>query len=235
MKKIFALSAIIVVIAVIFASCGSKPGNDTETSAVFESYATLPALPTEEENEFEDLQQTEAQTAAFSAEVLTEHQTSAAGEKPAAAQQPSAATTAPVTQQPETAQQPAPTQQSGTTTEKYKKTGTMHFSDSPDNKYLASVASKYNVDPSLLAAIYTVPDANGNIVLRFNGEKDSSGRLIRNESTLVCIYSIDKAFNSKCASEDDALNEYSYGEMKVMYLSATRYILPEFEKELSYK
>lgn len=235
MKKIFALSAIIVVISVIFASCGSKPGNDTETSAVPESFATLPALPTEEQNEYEDLQQTEAQTAAPSAAEQTDPQTADVYEKPTEAQTTPAAPVTTSAQQPETVQQPAVTQQSDTTTEKYKKTGTMHFSDNPDNKYLAAVASKYGVESSLLAAIYTVPDANGNIVLRFNGEKDSSGRLIRNESTLVCIYSIDKALNSKCASEDEALNEYSYGEMKVMYLSATRYILPEFEKELSYK
>ena len=223
-----------VIIAVIFASCGTKPGDNTEASAAFESYATLPALPTEEQTDFMTLPPLESLTAQPGAEQPSQP-TASADEQPTAAPT-AAAPTVPAAQQPETAaQQPAPSQQSGTTTEKYKKTGTMHFSDSPDNKYLASVASKYNVEPSLLAAIYTVPDANGNIVLRFSGEKDSSGKLIRNESTLVCIYSIDKAFNSKCASENESLNEYSYGEMKVMYLSATRYILPEFEKELSYK
>ena len=124
------------------------------------------------------------------------------------------------------------TESAETTTELYKRTGTMQFSDSADNKYLAAVASKYSVDPKYLAAIYTVPDANGNIVLRFDGSADASGKLIRNADTLVAIYSIDKEMNSKCASEDTSINEYNYVEMKTMFFTTTTYIIPKFENVL---
>ena len=120
------------------------------------------------------------------------------------------------------------------TTEKvYEKTGEMLFSDSADNKYIKAVANKYGVDAKTLAVLYTVPDNDGNIVLQFDGSTDTDGKLIRNESTLIAIYSVDKNLNSKRASEDRSLNEYSYGEMKVMFFSTTKYIMPEFQEELN--
>ena len=228
MKRFFAAFAALIIIICIFASCSAKPGTDDSSESGEEStmIATLPPLPEPSTTSAYDT------TGAFISET---EQTSAAvtesgSQIPVTVPRESAA--APQTEVPQTA---APTAAPTVpeTTEKYKKTGVMHFSDSPDNKYLAAVASKYGVDAKLLAAIYTVPDANGNIVLRFSGEKDAKGKLIRNESTLVCIYSIDKSLNSKCASEDAALNEYSENEMKVMYLSLTKFILPKFEKELS--
>ncbi len=120
------------------------------------------------------------------------------------------------------------------TTEKvYEKTGKMVFSDSADNKYIKAVANKYGVDAKSLAVLYTVPDNDGNIVLQFDGSTDTNGKLIRNESTLIAIYSVDKNLNSKRASQDRSLNEYSYGEMKVMFISTTQYIMPEFQDELN--
>lgn len=119
-----------------------------------------------------------------------------------------------------------------TTVRELKKTGEMEFSESKDNKYLASVAKKYNLNTENLVAIYTVPDNNGNLVLEFDGSCDSNGKPIRTADTLTAIYSIDKDFNSKRASETTELNEYSYGEMKVMFMSTTKYIMPKFEKEL---
>ena len=120
------------------------------------------------------------------------------------------------------------------TTEKvYEKTGEMAFSDSADNKYIKAVSNKYGVEAKTLAVLYTVPDNDGNIVLQFDGSTDADGKLIRNESTLIAIYSVDKNLNSKCASEDRSLNEYSYGEMKVMFISTTKYIMPEFQEELN--
>lgn len=125
-----------------------------------------------------------------------------------------------------------PTQQA--TTEKvYEKTGEMAFSDSADNKYINAIVKKYGVNPENLVTLYTVPDNDGNIVLEFDGSKGSDGKLIRNESTLIAIYSIDKNLNSKRASETLSLNEYSYGEMKVMFMTTTKYIMPEFETELN--
>ena len=129
----------------------------------------------------------------------------------------------------------APTEQTPTeTTEKvYEKTGEMAFSESSDNKFIKSVADKYGVDSKNLVVFYTVPENDGNMVLEFNGSTDSNGKPIRNKNTLVAIYTIDKNLNSKRASKDSSLNEYSYGEMMVMYMTTTTYIMPEFEAQLN--
>ncbi len=111
-----------------------------------------------------------------------------------------------------------------------EKTGEMAFSDQADNRYIAAIASKYGVDAKKLVALYTVPENDSNIVLEFDGTENADGTLVRNKSTLVAIYSIDRELNSKRASEDKALNEYSYGEMKVMFFSTTTYIMTEFEE-----
>ena len=102
-----------------------------------------------------------------------------------------------------------------------EKTGEMAFSDQPDNRYISAIASKYGVDAKKLVALYTVPENDSNIVLEFDGTENADGSLVRNKSTLVAIYSIDRELNSKRASENKALNEYSYGEMKVMFFSTT--------------
>ncbi len=120
-----------------------------------------------------------------------------------------------------------------TTTEKYKKTGKSIFSDDKNNKYLKAVAKKYNVLPETLACVYTVPDTNGNIVLQFDGSVDKNNRYIRNNDTLIAIYTIDKELNSKRASNDESLNEYEYGEMKTMFFSVGNWIIPKFETELN--
>ncbi len=134
-----------------------------------------------------------------------------------------------------TQQSPAlePTETPVTTEKVYEKTGEMAFSDSADNKYIKAIVDKYGVNAKNLVALYTVPDNDGNIVLEFDGTTDSNGKLIRNKDTLVSIYSVDKNLTSKRASETLSLNEYSYGEMKVMFFSTTKYIMPEFEAELN--
>ncbi len=120
-----------------------------------------------------------------------------------------------------------------TTTEKYKKTGKSIFSDDKNNKYLNAVAKKYKVLPETLACVYTVPDTNGNIVLQFDGSVDKNNRYIRNNDTLIAIYTVDKNLNSKRASNDEDLNEYEYGEMKTMFFSVGNWIIPKFETELN--
>lgn len=113
------------------------------------------------------------------------------------------------------------------------KTGEMAFSDDPDNRYIKAVADKYNVDPQKLVALYTVPQNDSNTVLEFSGKTDSSGKIIRNSSTLVAVYTIDAELNSQCASKDSSKNEYDSGEMMVMFFAVTTYIMPEFENELN--
>ena len=129
------------------------------------------------------------------------------------------------------AEEPSSNEES--TTSKYTRTGESVFTDDKNNKYLSAVAKKYNLDADTLVAIYTIPDANGNIVLEFDGSKDENGKPVRNEKTLVAIYSIDKEFNSKRASEDSSLNEYSDIEMKTMFFTVNKYLIPKFENELN--
>lgn len=129
---------------------------------------------------------------------------------------------------------PTQTQAESTTVPKpsisVEKTGDMAFSDDAENRYISAVASKYGVDAKKLVALYTVPENDSNIVLEFDGTKNADGTLVRNKNTLAAIYSIDRELNSKRASEDRSLNEYSYGEMKVMFFSTTTYIMNEFEE-----
>jgi hypothetical protein len=112
------------------------------------------------------------------------------------------------------------------------KTGEMAFSDSPDNRYIKSIADKYSVNAENLVAIYTVPQNDSNMVLEFSGKTDASGKLVRNSSTLVAIYTIDASLVSKRASKDNSKNEYPSGEAMVMFMTVTTYIMPEFRDKL---
>lgn len=120
-----------------------------------------------------------------------------------------------------------------TTTEKYQKTGESLFTEDRNNKYLKAVAEKYGLDYNNAVCIYTVPDANGNVVLEFDGSVDKNNRYIRNNDTLIAIYTIDKNMNSKRASENESLNEYEYVEMKTMFFSTKKWLIPKFENELN--
>lgn len=198
----------------LFAACGrGEVINADVTLPAGQTETTLPAL-----SETAATQQfSQPASEAYTGETSTEAVSEAPTEAPE--------TAAPVTE--------ALTEGESTTQYELKKTGEMAFSDSADNKYLAAVAKKYNLDTSLLAAIYTVPDNNGNIVLLFDGSRDDNGRLIRTPDTLKAVYSIDAQLNSECASEDEELNECSFGEMKVILFTVTKHIMPQFEKELN--
>ncbi len=119
-----------------------------------------------------------------------------------------------------------------TTAKTYEKTGEMEFSEDPENRYIAAVAEKYKVETKNLVCLYTVPENDSNIVLEFDGTVDKNGIVVRNKKTLVSIYSIDKNLNSKRASKDSKLNEYSNAEMKVMFFATTEHIMPKFEDKL---
>lgn len=125
------------------------------------------------------------------------------------------------------------TQAESESSTKYARTGESVFTDDPSNKYIAAVAEKYDLNAALLAAVYTIPDADGNMVMEFDGTTDENGRLIRNADTLIAIYTVDKSLNSKRASNDSSKNEYSLIESKTIFFSVTKYIIPKFENELS--
>lgn len=223
MKKYLLMILSAVVICAVFTSCekSSKKTDDdnstTQTTAT-EVYQPMEQMQTANVAPVENsTQTTQAQTTGKAATVASQ---------PQVTEKKNSDTTV------KHSEQNAPTKTESTTVRELKKTGEMEFSDSAKNKYLTSVAKKYKLDTDNLVAIYTVPDNNGNLVLEFNGELDENGKPIRTAETLIAIYSIDKELNSKRASENTELNEYSYGEMKVMFMSTTKYIMPKFEKEL---
>lgn len=206
----FLLAAVIILSA--FSACGKNAGNETDSTSAFES-------------EINDLSDFNTTVGGVYSETVFE---------------PSLQKTEPLSTAKETeaerteVQSSAP--QAGVSEEsstKYERTGESVFTDDPTNKYISAVVSKYGADPSLLAAVYTIPDADGNIVMEFDGTRDENGRLQRNADTLVAIYTVDKNLNSKRASDDKSKNEYSTIESKTMFFSVTKYIIPKFENELN--
>lgn len=222
MKKIFVKVLAVISALLMLCACGKVTASKYETT---DNYNTTAPSTTSAYNFH-----TEAVNVSIPETSVTPSSTQPVSETPVTNELPQ-------TQEVSTMQQaPIVTEQEtvAPTTEKvYEKTGEMLFSDSADNKYIKAVTNKYGVDAKTLAVLYTVPDNDGNIVLQFDGSTDENGKLIRNENTLIAIYSVDKNLNSKRASENSSLNEYSYGEMKVMFISTTKYIMPEFQEELN--
>ena len=123
---------------------------------------------------------------------------------------------------------------------KYKRTGIVAFSDSADNKYIKLISEKYDVPASLLAAIFIIPyegmedEADGNMVLRFDGSKDDKGKLIRTKDTLKTIYTIDAKGNCERLSVDGSeSSDFNMFQKRAILLYAVKdEIMPKFQKEL---
>ena len=115
-----------------------------------------------------------------------------------------------------------------------EKTGDMYFTDDENNKFIQAVVQKYGADPARLACIYVVPEGDSNHVFEFNGKTDQNGKLIRNESTLKYVYTL----NADCSeitraggvTGNDGLTAAQ--GLVIMQLSK-ELILPKFEKELN--
>ncbi|MBS7360071.1 MAG: hypothetical protein KIG53_05650 [Oscillospiraceae bacterium] len=75
--------------------------------------------------------------------------------------------------------------------EQLSKNGDNLLSDSPNNKYIKAVNSKYKVDPEYLVAIYSSPDTGNNFVLQFKNRRDENGDIIKSPDTLEKVYKID--------------------------------------------
>ena len=223
MKKYFLLITALLCVVILLCSCTSEQEepvySTAETSQEILQSDTVQAI---EGTQATVAPHTQMTPVTDSATVTGEPTAEPVTESTAA---PSQTTTEPATQATDTLPE--------TTKKELKKTGEMVFSDSADNKYLAAVVTKYGVNSKNLAAIYTVPDNNGNLVLEFDGTTDENGKLVRTSDTLIAIYTVDKELNCKRASEDSSLNEYSYGEMKVMFITTIKHIMPEFEAELN--
>ena len=224
MKKSIIKSLAVIFILVMLCRCSSNEEKPTQTTLNY--MTTEPTTQVAYNFQTEEMVVSAPETTVTAVETLQTVATSALPTGEQTTQQQPTVTNAPTQAQ----ATEAPTE----TTEKiYEKTGEMAFSDKADNKFIKSVANKYSVDSKNLVALYTVPENDGNIVLEFDGTTDSNGKLIRNADTLIAIYTIDKNLNSKRASEDKSLNEYSRIEMKAIFVSTTNYIMPEFEAELN--
>lgn len=224
MKKSIIKAIAVIFIVVMLCGCSSNEEKPTQTTLDY--MTTEPTSEAVYNFQTEEMVVSAPETTASAVQIPETVATSALTTGEQTTQQSPTVSNAP-TQAPATE---APTE----TTEKvYEKTGEMAFSDKADNKFIKSVANKYSVDSKNLVALYTVPENDGNMVLEFDGTTDSNGKLIRNADTLIAIYTIDKNLNSKRASEDRSLNEYSRIEMKAIFVSTTNYIMPEFEAELN--
>ena len=209
MKKIISLAVCLLTVTGLCSCAGSKDNSTTAT------YTTNTVINLTQASTTTQVPVTEPSTEATTIPVTEIISDTLPVTEPA---------TVPVVTEPQTA---PPTEETT-----MGKTGEMAFSDSADNRYIKAIANKYSVNTANLVAIYTVPENDANMVLEFSGKTDASGKLVRNSSTLVAIYTIDASLNSKCASKDSSKNEYDYGEMSVMYIAVTTYIMPEFKTEL---
>ena len=174
MKRFFAVATVIIATITLLGCFGKKQDPQTPTQQLTTIiYSGESQTPVEEQTQSAEAQQMPNEEA--SADVITDVISDTAPQL-----------------EPDTI--PAPSVADESTT--MGKTGEMAFSDDPNNRYISAVATKYSLDSSTLVALYTVPENDANIVLEFDGSKDSNGKLIRTDKTLVAIYSIDKALNS---------------------------------------
>ncbi len=97
--------------------------------------------------------------------------------------------------------------------EKFSPNGENILSDHFENKYIKQISSSYGIDSDLLVAVYSEPDTGNNFVLEFNGDRDSSGNIIKSPDTLAKVYQIDKAGGVKIATGQETGNVgVSYAE-----------------------
>ncbi|MBQ6020441.1 MAG: hypothetical protein IJL26_09725 [Clostridia bacterium] len=69
--------------------------------------------------------------------------------------------------------------------------GSLHVDVSPENRFIQIVSKQSGISPSLLTAVYTLPDKGQNYVLEWNGETDASGKILRTADTVRRCYLID--------------------------------------------
>ncbi len=112
-----------------------------------------------------------------------------------------------------------------------KITAVTYYSESPDNKYIKYIASKFRADPfTLRALIRTNTDIPGAVVLQFNGDTDSNGNLLTTEDTLLYVYDISSDGTVKRATGKMNGNiGYTYVESLAAFALAKKYMIPNLE------
>lgn len=71
--------------------------------------------------------------------------------------------------------------------------GSMIVDTSADNRFIKIVADAKGISPSLLTAVYVLPDTGQNYVMEWNGTTDASGKLLRTADAVRRCYLIDTA------------------------------------------
>lgn len=115
-----------------------------------------------------------------------------------------------------------------------EKSGDMIFTDDANNKFIRAVVDKYGVDAKLLAGIYANPASDTNFVWQFNGQTDSSGKLIRTPDTLKYVYIITADCKTVVRAGGLVGNDgmSAAGGYLVMQ-TAKKMIIPEFQDQLN--
>lgn len=115
-----------------------------------------------------------------------------------------------------------------------EKTGDMYFTDDADNKFIQAVAKKYSADPARLACIYVVPEGDDNMVFEFNGKTDANGKLVRDESTLKYVYTVNADCTGITRTGGATGNDGMTAAQGIVTMQLTKkLILPKFEAELN--
>ena len=110
----------------------------------------------------------------------------------------------------------------------------LYFTDDENNKFIQAVVQKYGADPARLACIYVVPEGDSNHVFEFNGKTDQNGKLIRNESTLKYVYTLNADCSVITRAGGVTGNDGLTAAQGLVIMQLTKkLILPEFEKELN--
>ena len=198
MKRISLFIILSLIICVLFAAC--KNEKDADVTSYSEEYvyvpSTLPVLAETESVTTEPYTELTTLPAESYTDITAATTTEPSTTQPAATEP---LTTIPVTAAPETTTAPvtsapdttAPTAAESTTVdltiELPEANGTMEVVTSPDNKFIAAVASQKKTDTSLLAAVYSVPESGQNYVFEFY---DADGRT---KDDLRRVYLMDDA------------------------------------------
>lgn len=115
-----------------------------------------------------------------------------------------------------------------------EKKGEMVFTDDPNDKFIQAIVQKYGADPARLACIYVVPEGDSNHVFEFNGKTDQNGKLIRNESTLKYVYTLNADCSEITRAGGVTGNDGLTAAQGLVIMQLTKeLILPKFEKELN--
>lgn len=94
--------------------------------------------------------------------------------------------------------------------------GTMFVSSDADNKYIKKVVSEREIDPSLLAAVYSVPESGQNYVFEFYSAGERSANNIRRVFFINSSGMIESVVASKSTERENISATENWFSMNVL-------------------